>query len=363
MLLGKTFFLFRTESVLIKHGLQTNVQGIPARPYFYVDSNQESMVVVYHPPGIGLDARVTTTIIQSIRRLQLIEIIRRFVLFIQGKELVYDLKMKGSMIDTGFIFELVLKHSHQDKRIAVAIGRDSYTPSSINAATQNGLRKASHELVAPNARNRYYKNKHHIDETVYKKEIRMSNLLSFANRKNINATLNTIFHRITNDNPNRIDLKNRWERLEQVICPTSVLLQLVQKKNGLHAVSIPVLNVIPRSIGPISNPNENDVLCGRGKGINKHAENVHHRSVIQSQKSDYLRQNTIPGKAHIVAGIVNTIRARNPAGCFLQQDKGTGMWFDIGDVEAMKKTRKAITDYEKALREGATDIRPAFDGG
>ena len=105
-----------------------------------------------------------------------------------------------------------------------------------------------------------------------------------------------------------------------------------------------ILNVPPQAIGTITDPNVNDVLSGRGARINKHAGNVQLRSVIQSQKSDYLRQNTIPGKAHIVAGIVNTIRARNPAGCFLQQDKGTGMWFEIGDAKAYTKTGQGFRE-------------------
>ena len=58
--------------------------------------------------------------------------------------------------------------------------------------------------------------------------IKMANLLSFTNRENINATLNTIFHGIPNDDPNREILNNRWDSLEQVISPNSVLLQLVQ---------------------------------------------------------------------------------------------------------------------------------------
>ena len=200
---------------------------------FYVDSNQESMVAVYHSPGIGLDSRDTITIIQSIRRLQLIEIIRRFVLFLQGKNLVDDQKKKGrSLIDTGFIYDSVWNCSHQNKFVAAAIGRDTYTPSSINATTQNDLRKASHELVAPNVRLQYYRNNDPLDERMCNQNllgIKMANLLSFTNHKNINATLNTICYELTNDNPTQDVLRNRWDKLEQVIRPNSVLLQLVQE--------------------------------------------------------------------------------------------------------------------------------------
>jgi len=119
----------------------------------------------------------------------------------------------------------------------------------------------------------------------------------------------------------------------------------------------PVLNVPPRGIGPITDPNENDVLCGRGGRINSHAGNVQFRDIIHSKKSEYLDPSTKKlEKAHIAAGIVSGIRTMDPAGRFLKEDKGTGMWFDIGDAKAIKKTGQA-------LREDAPDIRPAVDGG
>ena len=154
--------------------------------------------------------------------------------------MVDDQKKKGrSLIDTGFIFESVWKHSHQHKFVAVAIGRDTYTPSSINATTQNGLSQTSHELVAPHVRREYYRNNHHIDENIRIRYVRnivsqMANLLSFTNRENINATLNTIFHGTTNIIPNGEILRD----LEQVINPNSVLLQLVQEYFDKRVIGI-----------------------------------------------------------------------------------------------------------------------------
>ncbi|OEU11731.1 hypothetical protein FRACYDRAFT_192096, partial [Fragilariopsis cylindrus CCMP1102] len=114
----------------------------------------------------------------------------------------------------------------------------------------------------------------------------------------------------------------------------------------------PVLNVPPRGIGPIADPNENDVLCGRGGRINSHAGNVQFRDTIHSKKKEYLAPSTKKlEKAHIAAGIVNDIRTMDPPGRFLKEDKGTELWFDIGDAKAIKKTGQA-------LREDAPDIRP-----
>ena len=73
----------------------------------------------------------------------------------------------------------------------------------------------------------------------------------------------------------------------------------------------PVLNVPPRGIGPITNPNENDVLSGRGGGrggINSHLGNMQFRDIIHSQKSEYLDPSTKRDeKAHIAARIVSGI--------------------------------------------------------
>jgi hypothetical protein len=115
--------------------------------------------------------------------------------------------------------------------------------------------------------------------------------------------------------------------------------------------------VPPRGIGPIVDPNVNDVLCGRGGRINSHAGNLHFREVIASLKNIYLAKTTKKlEKAHIAAKIINDIRSKEPPGRFLKEDHDTGLWFDIGDAKAIKKAGQA-------LREDAPDIRPAALGG
>ena len=41
---------------------------------------------------------------------------------------------------------------------------------------------------------------------------------------------------------------------------------------------------------------------------------------------------------------MNTIRAQNPTGRFLQLDKNTGLWFEIGDAQAYTKTRQGLRE-------------------
>ncbi|CAB9503502.1 Nitrilase family, member 2 [Seminavis robusta] len=117
----------------------------------------------------------------------------------------------------------------------------------------------------------------------------------------------------------------------------------------------PEVLVPPRGIGPVAEPNQNDVLCGRGGRINSHEGNVQFRDIVNDTKKDYLAKSTKKlEKAHIAAGVVQTIRNMEPSGRFLKEDSDTGMWWDIGDAKAIKKVGQA-------LREDAPDIREELD--
>ena len=91
------------------------------------------------------------------------------------------------------------------------------------------------------------------------------------------------------------------------------------------------------AIGPLIDPNDNNVLCGRGGHINHHAGNKQFLRIICSKQWEYLAQNTIKGKHLIATEIVCGIRAMVPAGQFLKKNNDTTTWFDIGDAKAIKK--------------------------
>jgi hypothetical protein len=119
----------------------------------------------------------------------------------------------------------------------------------------------------------------------------------------------------------------------------------------------PSVHVPPRGIGPIKEPNVNDVLCGRGGRINAHEGNVQFRDIVQANKKEYLAKTTKKlEKAHIAARIVEHIRTMNPPGRFLKEDSESGMWYDIGDAKAIKKSGQA-------LREDAPDVRTEVESG
>jgi hypothetical protein len=100
---------------------------------------------------------------------------------------------------------------------------------------------------------------------------------------------------------------------------------------------------------PIQKPHRHDVLSGRGNSFNNHPGNDFFRSLIKQYKVSYV---TTPKsqKPKFSKMIYETIRAQDPPGRFLKQDKTTNLWYEISYRKAVDKTRQA-------LREGAPEIK------
>jgi len=129
-----------------------------------------------------------------------------------------------------------------------------------------------------------------------------------------------------------------------------------------HSSTPPFVLLAYQSIPPgygglIHTPNDNDVLCGRGGRINSHEGNIQFRKFINAYKEDYLSKRAGKViKARIAACIVSKIRSLMPSGRFLKTDADTGLWVEIGDEKAKRKTGQA-------LREDASKFRQLQKGG
>ena len=123
--------------------------------------------------------------------------------------------------------------------------------------------------------------------------------------------------------------------------------QLLVLPPNATAIVRPEWNAYPME--GITEPHKNDVLCGRGGGSNNHSGNESFRELVNRVKCDYLgcpkREKPV-----LAMRIVQAVRAQSPPGRFLQHDKLTELWKDIGDNKAREKT-------SQALREGAPLIR------
>ena len=103
--------------------------------------------------------------------------------------------------------------------------------------------------------------------------------------------------------------------------------------------------VLPRSIGPIEEPSSNDVLCGRGGDVNGHIGNLRMRGFGVDVRDVY-KQAKKSQKRKIAARIVQKVQS--VGGRFLKRDKDTGLWWEVGDEQA-------ITKVSQALRESVPD--------
>ena len=126
-----------------------------------------------------------------------------------------------------------------------------------------------------------------------------------------------------------------------------------------RSIPPPKVVVAARGVGPITEPNVNDVLSGRGGRINAHPGNVGFRSLIAAHKARYLSPATRKlEKAHIAAEVVEAVRGLDPPGRFLKQDSEDGAWWDIGDVNAITKVGEAL----RGRRHASTPHAPAHAG-
>jgi len=105
----------------------------------------------------------------------------------------------------------------------------------------------------------------------------------------------------------------------------------------------------------IRTPNPQDVLSGRGGGINSHPGNKAYREWVRLRKEDYNLAVNKKEKTDVAMQVVRMVRQQNPPGRFLQKDPtavrcGGHWWIEIDDSKALAKTTQA-------LREGASKIR------
>lgn len=127
------------------------------------------------------------------------------------------------------------------------------------------------------------------------------------------------------------------------------LMENGRKVNSLHPPPRP--KILAGMGGPIKNPNKNDVLSGRGGGVNGHCGNQRYRILVNSMKTEYLDPRTRKmEKTHFAAKVVRTVRQSTPPGRFLKLDPDTGMWHEIGDKAACRKTGQALRENSSEFR-------------
>merc|ERR1712038_763112 len=103
----------------------------------------------------------------------------------------------------------------------------------------------------------------------------------------------------------------------------------------------------------IVKPMDDDILSGRGAGVNLHPGNQFFRSIIQQNKQSYIEGD--PGeKKRIIKKIVETVTKH---GRFLKQDPKTELWQPITIDEVRKKTGQALRENAPAIKKQRNEIK------
>jgi len=137
------------------------------------------------------------------------------------------------------------------------------------------------------------------------------------------------------------------------------------KKTSATKKKRPRIAMIPAGHGgPVDRPNHNDVLSGRGGAVNRHPGNVRYRNLVDAIKAEYLSPTTRKlEKGYIATSIVNTVRQFDPPGRFLKEEPvGSGIWYEIGDKVAIRKTGQALRENSSEYRNIWMDAIAAVDG-
>lgn len=78
--------------------------------------------------------------------------------------------------------------------------------------------------------------------------------------------------------------------------------------------------------------------------------------MVEERKHQYVNSKRLE-KPLIAFEIIRTWRSQDPPGRFLKKDKSTGLWNDVGDAEARKKTSQALREQAPLIREmGMADL-------
>ena len=103
----------------------------------------------------------------------------------------------------------------------------------------------------------------------------------------------------------------------------------------------------------IKDPQDTDVLCGRGGAALRHPGNQTYRRLVHLNKGLYITCLKAE-KLKISRSIVAAIREQN--GRFLERDTKSTTWYDIGDKKAMEKTSQALREGQPKLRQKIVEL-------
>jgi hypothetical protein len=140
----------------------------------------------------------------------------------------------------------------------------------------------------------------------------------------------------------------RSDRLDSKRVP-----QIMTSTTGNVAVDPATAEGLGIPLTDITDPDDSDVLCGRGGAALRHPGNQTYRRLVNLNKGLYitcLKTEKLKISRSIVAAI------REQKGRFLEKDSKTGNWYDIGDKKAVEKTSQALREGQPKLRQKIVEM-------
>ena len=101
----------------------------------------------------------------------------------------------------------------------------------------------------------------------------------------------------------------------------------------------------------ISTPSKNDVLSGRGMGIQNHTGNKKYRATIDKWKTEYVIQTKTKGKDVIAKQVIRDIRSLKPPGRFLIKLSDDNVWYPQDKIAILIKVKQALRENAPQTRE------------
>mmetsp|Transcript_36048 Transcript_36048/g.78952 ORF Transcript_36048/g.78952 Transcript_36048/m.78952 type:complete len:320 (+) Transcript_36048:60-1019(+) len=137
----------------------------------------------------------------------------------------------------------------------------------------------------------------------------------------------------------------------------SVSTSTLKRKAGSISESVSVADFLRQSENPKATfdaympssepcePNDNDILLGRGGLSNHHIGNIRYRQYIEDFKPYYQRLNTKDEKKELSQTFMNFVH--NYGGRFLEQDPESDGWIEAQNNKARKKCSQALREEKK----------------
>lgn len=98
-------------------------------------------------------------------------------------------------------------------------------------------------------------------------------------------------------------------------------------------------------------PSKNDVLSGRGMGIQNHDGNKRYRATIEKWKKEYVIQTRTKGKDAIAKQVILELRSLKPSARFLIKLSDSDIWYPQDEIAILAKVKQALREKPPQNRE------------